>query len=322
MNSKQTKRIAIIDFLANRNIFPVKIEKLYYWYISPIRKSEETASFKVTISLNLWYDHGLGDGGDLVKLICKMFNCNVSQALSIIAKDDYSKGPVLTTTPKANQTSSNNNIVVTSTNEITDSNLIKYIQSRKVYLSDVRRFAKEVEYKSGNFNFTFKGIGLPNIAGGWEINNANGVKNSTSPKTLSWLRLAKEEIAIYEGMFSFFSIWKHDPTLANDCDFMILNSVSNKEKAAQLLAESNYKHIHLFLDNDDAGNSAVNCFAGLGRTMGIKLTNHSHTYSESNDLNDHIRGIKRTTTTHKDIPKIIIPEIKPPSNNKPRGLGM
>ncbi len=101
---------------------------------------------------------------------------------------------------------------------------------------------------------------------------------------------------------------------------MVLNSVSFKEKAAQLLAESNYKQIHLFLDNDDAGVAAVSCFAGLGRTLGIKLTNHSHTYSESNDLNDHIRGIKRTA--QKNIPKIIIPEIKPPSNNKPRGLGM
>jgi hypothetical protein len=146
------------------NIYPEKCTKTEYVYLSPLRDTpEKVCSFKVNLQLGLWRDFGTGQYGDIFDLIKLMYKCDVSEALKLLSENipsnlNTEKGDIVQ--PSINNS---NSIKITSILEISDNKLIKYIQSRKVYLSDVRRFAKEVEYKSGN-NFDFKGIGLPNCS--------------------------------------------------------------------------------------------------------------------------------------------------------------
>lgn len=71
MNIDQIKRIDIRAFLAQAGSKPVKESPTGGMYLSPLRQ-EKTASFHVNYTKNLWYDHGTGEGGDLIALAMKL----------------------------------------------------------------------------------------------------------------------------------------------------------------------------------------------------------------------------------------------------------
>ena len=58
-------QLNLIGYLANLGYQPVKVRPPDYWYLSPLRK-EKTLFMKVIQKLNSWYDHGLGEGGNLI----------------------------------------------------------------------------------------------------------------------------------------------------------------------------------------------------------------------------------------------------------------
>lgn len=53
MNISDNKKIT--DFLHGQGYQPVSIKGSNWWYMSPLR-NERTASFKVDVNKNLWYD--------------------------------------------------------------------------------------------------------------------------------------------------------------------------------------------------------------------------------------------------------------------------
>jgi DNA primase len=44
-------------------------------------RQEKEASFKVHKNKNVWYDHGIAKGGNLVDFVTEYYRCNVSEAL-------------------------------------------------------------------------------------------------------------------------------------------------------------------------------------------------------------------------------------------------
>jgi DNA primase len=59
---------------------PVKVTNADHWYRSPLREENEP-SFKVNRKLNLWFDHGLGKGGNLIDFGILYNNCTASELL-------------------------------------------------------------------------------------------------------------------------------------------------------------------------------------------------------------------------------------------------
>src|SRR4051812_44197306 len=87
MNNKQlkvslvdAKQIDMVDYLCSIGHTPTKIRNFDYWYLSPLGK-EETASFKINRKLNCWYDHGIGNGGNLIDFAILYYNCTISEFL-------------------------------------------------------------------------------------------------------------------------------------------------------------------------------------------------------------------------------------------------
>ncbi|CAN5491098.1 hypothetical protein BH11BAC5_BH11BAC5_54880 [soil metagenome] len=70
----------MVDFLKASGYEPQKIKGLDYWYLSPLRQ-EKTASFKVNLKLNRWYDHGIGKGANLVDFAVRYDDCSVKELL-------------------------------------------------------------------------------------------------------------------------------------------------------------------------------------------------------------------------------------------------
>ena len=65
MNCEQANQMNLVDYLYTLGFNPSKIRNDDHWYLSPFR-NEKDASFKVNKTKNVWYDHGIGKGGNLV----------------------------------------------------------------------------------------------------------------------------------------------------------------------------------------------------------------------------------------------------------------
>ena len=89
--SLEAKQIDLVDYLAALGHRPQKIRNKDYWYLSPLRE-EKTPSFKVNRSLNAWYDHSIGKGGNLIDFGILYFNCTVSDLLQHLSQ--YQSTPI------------------------------------------------------------------------------------------------------------------------------------------------------------------------------------------------------------------------------------
>jgi DNA primase (bacterial type) len=73
MNCEEAKKIDIVEYISSLGFFPKKIRGNDYWFLSPFRNEKE-ASFKVNKKFNVWFDHGLGKGGNLVDFGVLFYN--------------------------------------------------------------------------------------------------------------------------------------------------------------------------------------------------------------------------------------------------------
>lgn len=76
----EAKQIDMVDFLKSLGHTPQKIRNNDHWYLSPLRE-EKSPSFKVNRQLNVWYDHGTGEGGNLIDFGIRYFKCSVAGLL-------------------------------------------------------------------------------------------------------------------------------------------------------------------------------------------------------------------------------------------------
>ncbi len=72
MTIQEAKQIKLADYLQSLGYTPVKQQGASLWYKSPFRQETE-ASFKVNTDLNLWYDYGLGKGGNIIALASELY---------------------------------------------------------------------------------------------------------------------------------------------------------------------------------------------------------------------------------------------------------
>ena len=108
-------------------------------------------------------------------------------------------------------------------------------------------------------------------------------KGCISPKDISIRRIRdgpSAECAVFEGFIDYLSALKLGII---GTDAIILNSVSNVNKAIPHLRD--YNAIHCYLDNDVAGKIAL---GQLTKRFGTKVIDRSTLYSGYNDLNEYL----------------------------------
>ena len=101
--------------------------------------------------------------------------------------------------------------------------LIQYLKLRLIPIAVARLFCKEMWYNdNGRVHFS---IGLANPSGGWELRN-KFMKNSTAPKSFSYMERGKEKVLIVEGMFDLLSLATTDKDQASSSDCLVPNSLN------------------------------------------------------------------------------------------------
>ena len=276
MNCEQANELIISVFLECRGFKPT-IKGNSYWYAI---REEKTASTKVDVSLNRWFDYGINKGGKLVDLVsCYFTGGNVKQALEIIEGNSiqndckkHEQSPIIATETK-----------VLSFTNIQHQALKDYLDARRI-CGNYENILKEVHYSTGDKNYF--ALGWKNNAGGWELRNKL-FKGCILAKDITTIIPVAEElnnvVDVWEGMFSFLSylqMWYSKCPYAIPHDIIVLNSVAIVNKA--ILSLSNYKYVNLYLDNDQAGKNATERF----KTVRNDAKDCSSLYAGFKDYND------------------------------------
>ena len=292
MTTQEAKQIRIADYLQTLGYTPVKRQGNSLWYKSPLREETE-ASFKVNTELNQWYDFGIGKGGNIIALASELYRSdNVPYLLERIAKQTpYRHTTKHTPSSLGRQSVSEPMYRHLQVTELSSPALLSYLQERGINTELAKRVCRELRFE--NKGKPYFAIGLPNMAGGYEVRNRY-FKGCVAPKNITHIRQQGEPRSmcyLFEGFMdylSFLSIRVRDnpqsPRLTTQ-DYIILNSVSNLAKAEGILAE--YSQIGCFLDNDMAGRTACE---HLQAKFGERLSDKSIYYRGYQDLNDYLCG--------------------------------
>ena len=287
MTISEAKRIPIPFFLSSAlSLSPSRERPGEVWYLSPIRE-ERTPSFKVDLQKNVWFDHGIGEGGTIIDLVIKLNGGEPSEALSFLSKIDgggtaseQKKNSKRTT--KEHQKSA---FEIVSVKPLQNPVMVDYLSSvRGISIDIARTFVREVYFKREGSQKNLFAVGFRNDEGGYETRNAL-YKGNIGGKAITTLKgvEATGRVAVFEGFMDFLSVLTHFKMEKLTDDVIVLNSLSLLSSVLPILKE--YEEIKLFLDRDDAGRAAV---VEIGRVhAGAK--DYSSLYKEYKDANEWLQ---------------------------------
>lgn len=279
LSFSEAKQIPITEYLSGLGFDPAKIRGEDYWYHSPFRE-ERTPSFKVNTKLNVWYDHGTGEGGTILDLGAKLNQCTLVEFAQKLSKGDntFSLHRQIGTTHKPDNT-----LEILGVRELQSDDLLHYLNARGISNEIAIRFCKEVDFKIRDR--AYKAIGFPNKSGAWELRN-NWFKGSSAPKDTSIIANGAGKLAVLEGFMDFLSFQQTDQkelqSLRINSDFLILNSLRLLNGAIPLL--QSYKEVNLFLDNDQPAKDAKEWL----KERGVQFNDASSLYAQHKDVNEFL----------------------------------
>ena len=285
INCETARNFSVEKALEKLGHFPKKTTEKEAWFLSPFR-SETQASFKVSKTKNRWYDHGEGVGGNVIDLVCKVLKCSIKDTLMFLS--DSIPINIIEQQHQCDTTAINiitdANIEIIKVQDIKQPALVQYLRLRGIALDIANTYCKEVWYK--NKDHQFFAIGLKNNKGGWELRNKI-FKNSSSPKSYTYIQNNNKQLIILEGMFDLLSLAIMDEALMNISDILVLNSISFINAIEKHI--SKYALVHLYLDNDTAGKRATQYLINKYK----HVIDKSSSYKNYKDLNDLLIHEKR-----------------------------
>lgn len=278
MNCKQFNSIKLEEILFSVGHLPTKQNEKEAWFLNPFG-TETQPSFKLDKRLNLWFSHSEGIGGNNTDFMMKYLNVSVKEVLEWAEKQNFSSFQPQNDIHLKNSTP---NYTITEIKELQNENLKNYLYQRGLS-ANIYPFVKEVHFKIGEKNLY--AVGFENLSRGWELRNSF-YKGSLLKKDISVINLNNENheknknVVVFEGFLDALSFIEMKRFFKGD--LLVMNSISLLNKTKEHL--QNYSEIHLFLDNDKAGeickNSILKSFP--------EAKDHSEIYFPHKDLNEYL----------------------------------
>lgn len=274
------RQIPLADFLARLGHEPVRRSGNELWYRAPYR-SERTPSFRVNEAKQLWYDFGLGKGGDIFTLAGELAQCcDFMEQVKFIA--ETANMPIVgIEKPKYLPEPSEPAFEGVEAVPLLYSPLTAYLAERGIPHAVASRYCCRLNY--GVRGKRYFAVGFPNEAGGYEI-RSRFFKGCVPPKDVSPVKVEGSPTgvcSVFEGFMDFLSA----VTLGLETgDCLVLNSVANVEKAMKHL--DGYGRINCYLDRDEAGRRTLETLKGH---YGERVCDRSNLYDGCKDLNEHLQ---------------------------------
>jgi DNA primase len=282
MTIKEANEIDLVAYLSHAGIEPVKIKGQDFWYFSPF-KGEDAPTFKVDRKVNRWFDFVKGNGGTVIDFMLAIEQISIPEILTKLAALNLVQSSVEVEPEKGPD------IEVISVSTITSTRLINYYQSRRITSLVANQYFSEVCYM--NKGRTYHGLGFKNDADGYELRSPF-LKGSSHPKAPTIFKNQSIFLAVFEDAFdfaSYLSITQSQEHISRD--FLILNSTSFFEQ--QLTFMQTYNRVHLFLDNDPAGDKWTAKAVSLNPQKFVDERPLYQGYKDVNDWHQHL-GLQPT----------------------------
>ena len=295
MRTDQAKRISLFDLLAHLGHHPKSTHKAGndVWYISPFRQ-ENTPSFKISLRDNAWYDHGEGQGGNILDFVMSYRRTDLRGALAFLDQTGLkSRFGNLSLFPAENNSSANAPGLfdrpvkkevfpeVLEVKPVYSYALKNYLADRGIAADVAYKHLKEIRYKVEDN--TFYALGFLNRKGGWELRSSI-FKGGIGEKDISVIESGSNQIHCYEGFMDFLSAETIRRSTQPLGDVLVLNSVALKKVGVDYIRSKQYAEVHTYFDNDLAGNNMLKFIQAELPEM--KVTSHNYLYQGYNDLND------------------------------------
>ena len=284
MNIDDIRKISLVEFLNQLGYQPTGRDSKGLWFYAPYR-SERKPSFHVNPNRQVWFDFGTGAGGDIFSLAGEMSGETdfLRQADYIAEKMRLPVAKPYKPTPFVEEPTFGN----VEVSRLESPVLLRYLADRGIPKEIAQHHCVQVDYELHGKRYY--AVGFPNNANGLELRNPF-FKGSYPPKHITIIANGNARCNVFEGFIDFLSAERLG---YNDgLDTVVLNSVSNLQKAIQSL--SDYTVIQCYLDNDTAGRAAL---ARLQREFGDKVMDKSALYPNHKDLNDYLISLYPKNST-------------------------
>lgn len=277
MNIAQAKCIPLEQYLERQGLKPQKTRQggRELWYHSPIRKGDENPSFKVDTIKNLWFDHGVAHGGNIIDLVREMCSCDVRDALRHLEQTRlYSPALATPTTfssrgasrrsgalPK-NQVSEGEKeksgaFELVSQNTLQHPALLQYLTKRGIDHDVARKYLREIGFKGPQGTGKYFALGYPS-GDGFEARNALFKGFVGSGKSVTFHDNPNRPLLqVFEGFMDFLSYLSVDRPTQPAGAVLVLNSTNLWQRALPYINDPRFREVRLYLDNDDAGDAAT-----------------------------------------------------------------
>lgn len=266
MNCKQAKQISLLHIL-NRQGFKHAYTRnnkgtIYYWFVSPFRQAESKPSFSYNSRLNTFYDYGNGLSGTVVDYICAYYQCDIPKALELLKDFDFSF-PQQNIPNEIIAEKKENNLSryeITSIHAIKHLSLVKYLDKRKINPNLYFKYLVEINYNMNGRSLL--GVAFQNASKGYEVSyeykkkdtdESVRVKTCLVCKDITLFSRGSMSVVVTESWSDFLALLTLYPKLEGRNDFIILNSVSMRDRLIEKINESNWSTIYSATDNDPAG---------------------------------------------------------------------
>lgn len=295
MTIEEMRRLPLSVFLQRLGCSPVGQKRNDLWYNAPYRE-EKTPSFKVNTDRNIWFDFGLGRGGDIFTLAGELIRSTDFLAQARYISDTAAGVSVpVGLPPPVREKVSEPAFREVEEKALAYDVLKGYLSERGIPPDVAVRHCRQVSYRvHGKPYFA---IGFPNVAGGWELRSRQ-FKGCIPPKDISLVSRQQsptEACDVFEGFFDFLSAATLGLSGGNDA--VVLNSVGNLARAFRHL--DGYAKINCYLDNDEAGRRT---FEALRTRYKERAVDCSGVFAGSKDLNEHLQmKLSEKVTNNKSV---------------------
>lgn len=276
------------------------------WYLSPFRKNETEASFKIcpkgtlpNYIMDVWYDHGEGTGGHIIDFIERYYGVAFSGAMQklseIVGSSNYTETftPVaLPALPLLEPVINLQDTEIFTLGSTEKSNALRnYLFKRGIPIKTAKPYLKEIHYTHQGTQYY--ALAFPSDSGGYELRNPH-FKGAYKTKDISTInpQSAKEQdskqVAVFEGFFDFLAYLVHNSLSKPDMSVIVLNSVAMTTRAIDAIRQMGAETVHLYLDGDPTGKAQTERFKQ--ELLGVNVLDQSHVYTGYDDYSEFLEA--------------------------------
>lgn len=307
MNIAQAKCIPLEQYLERQGLRPQKsrLGGRELWYHSPIRDGDENPSFKVDTVKNVWFDHGVAHGGNIIDLVREICSCDVRDALRHLEQTRlYSPTLSAPLTSSSRGASRRNNkqapegekekseaFQVLAQRPLQHPALLQYLTKRGIDHDIARQYLSEIEFKAPHSGGNYFALGYPS-GDGFEARNALFKGFVGTGKAVTFHdKPGATLLRVFEGFLDFLSYLTAGPQLEASGAVLVLNTTNLWPRALPFINDPRFEEVRLYLDNDAAGDAATRKLFENAENSS-RLEDMRSYYREYEDLNEWLQHHK------------------------------